>query len=80
MAPATLECRTVAGEIWAYMDGELSTERADAMRVHFDGCAGCTAQLEYRQVFMDAIHESISSQKTPPALREKVLTALFAAA
>ena len=79
MLQRTLECTTVAGQIWEFMDGELPTERTSAVRLHLDGCTGCSAQLEYRRAFLDAIHASIGSRKTPPALRERVLTALFAA-
>jgi len=79
MAPRTLECSTIASQIWEFMDGELPTERTRAVGLHLGSCAGCKAQLEYRRAFLDAAHASIGSQKTPPELRERVLKALFAA-
>ena len=80
MAPRSIECNTFTRQIWDYMDGELPVERSAAVGLHLGGCTSCRAQLEYRQAFLDAIHAEIGSQKTPPALRERVLTALFAAA
>lgn len=55
-----------------YLDGELSEERGEELRVHLLACADCKAALEDEQVLSRILRESRPLYTAPTKFRERV--------
>lgn len=74
-----MDCIRVSQNIEDYLHGDLGLWRRQAVARHIDSCAACSAGVEfearYRQLLFAKCRE-----EAPPALRDRVMQALEAAA
>ncbi len=68
------ECRLVAEQIHAFLDGELEEVHADRLRLHIDVCEECLAQAEFIDALKRLVRRSCSSPVAPAALRARIIT------
>ncbi|HYJ78615.1 MAG TPA: zf-HC2 domain-containing protein [Longimicrobiaceae bacterium] len=71
-----LPCDQVIAQLWEYIDGELSHERAALIRAHLDVCGHCFPQHDYQRAFLGFLRVHARSP-VPPALRRLVFQGLL---
>ena len=64
-------CDQVARDLDAYMDGELASDSAAAIRVHLDACAPCRQRFVDREA-LGGLIRSVPSYEAPAGLRARV--------
>ena len=78
MSVPMLDCESVMRQLWDYVDGELTPQRMDEIRVHVEMCQRCYPQYEFERSFLDAIAARRRTHSDPERLRAKLLEALQA--
>lgn len=63
-----LQCKDLREDLVAFVDGELSPERADAVQAHVLGCAACAAEVEAHRAVWDVL--GVIDDDAPLALPE----------
>ena len=71
-----LDCDAVMRQLWDYLDGELTPERAEAIRQHIAMCARCQPQTEFERAFLAALRRSQREHSHLEGLRSQLLTSL----
>jgi len=70
-----VNCTSVTGQLTAYLDGELDTATASAVRGHLRTCASCRTAAEDHAVIRDTL-AGLERPEAPPAVWENVLARL----
>ncbi len=73
--PSTPECREVIGQLYVYLDGELTDERRAAVRQHLDHCGSCLEAFEFEAELRTVISER-SRIRVPEHLLARLAEAL----
>ncbi|MEW5916804.1 MAG: zf-HC2 domain-containing protein [Gemmatimonadota bacterium] len=76
--PPMIKCDDVMRQLWDYLDGELTPERAEAVRAHIDVCARCTPQTEFERAFLLAVKKTQREHSHLERLREDLMHSLQA--
>ena len=71
-----LDCDAVMRQLWDYLDGELTPERAEAIREHIAMCSRCHPHTEFERAFLVAVHRAQREHSRPETLRTQLLAAL----
>lgn len=71
-----LPCDQVIAQLWEYIDGEISEERARLIRAHLDACGHCFPQHDYQRAFLGFLRLH-SNSPVPPSLRRRVFEGLL---
>lgn len=71
-----IDCETVMRQLWDYLDGELTAERADQIRAHIEMCKRCYPQYEFERSFLDALAARQRTHSDPERLRTQLMAAL----
>jgi len=66
-----VNCDQVARDLDAYMDGELATDPAAAMRDHLDACAPCRQRLADREA-LGRLIRTVPPYEAPARLRARI--------
>lgn len=74
-----LDCGTVLRQLWDYLDGELTRERALRLAEHLSVCQRCHPRMGFDQAFLAALAASRGAGAASPMLRQRVLATLQAA-
>ena len=71
-----IPCDHVIAQLWEYIDGEISEDRARRIRAHLEVCAHCYPQYDFQRAFVDflGVH---SQTPIPPTLRHRVFDVLL---
>jgi anti-sigma factor RsiW len=66
-----LDCRHAVRQLYDYVDGELSAEQLEAMRVHLTHCTGCHEHVELARRFLQQLggHPIAAHEVAAVALR-----------
>ena len=73
-----LDCQTVMQQLWDYVDGELTEERAVAIEEHIKMCARCYPQYEFERTFLDQVGKLRREHSNIGRLRAELVLALKA--
>lgn len=73
-----LDCDTVMRQLWDYLDGELTTERALQLAAHLTTCQRCHPQMAFEQAFLTVLASTRSAGGHASALRQRVMAMLAA--
>ncbi len=73
-----IKCDDVMRQLWDYLDGELTSDRAEAIRAHIAMCARCTPQTEFERAFLAAVKKSQREHSQPERLRRNLIDSLRA--
>jgi anti-sigma factor (TIGR02949 family) len=74
--PPGASCNDVMGQLWEYIDGELTPERTDLIKAHLERCQACFPQYDFHKAFMEFLGRQCH-QAAPPGLRRKVFELLL---
>ena len=69
------ECEDSLHELYAYLDGELTDDRREAIHRHLDGCQPCAEPYDFEAELRSVIRRKFQEQ-VPESLVAKVRTAL----
>jgi mycothiol system anti-sigma-R factor len=69
------ECEDSLHELYAYLDGELTDDRREAIHRHLDGCQPCAEPYDFEAELRSVIRRKCQEQ-VPESLVAKVRTAL----
>jgi len=78
MTTFAIPCVEVIHQLWDYLDGELTPERAEGIAEHLEACAGCNAVSEFETAFRETARRLLDDAPPVPALRDRVVAALEA--
>ena len=70
------ECRESLTELYGFLDGELTVERRQLIRLHLDGCHGCLEAYDFEAELRIVVSACCREKQLPPGLRERVAEAL----
>ena len=65
-----MKCEKVSDLISCYLDGCLPPNKAEAVRIHIDGCARCRAEMVAEQVSTRALGSPVKSFDAPDVLAQ----------
>lgn len=71
-----VDCRTAVGQLWDYLDEELSEERMLAIREHLMRCEHCLPHHEFARRFLEALKATREEELMPPEVRRRVMELL----
>lgn len=72
-----LACQEVIAQLWEYIDGELTPERAERIREHLEMCERCYPQYDFQRTFRAFLRKQ-SEHPAPRGLRRRVFQMLLA--
>jgi anti-sigma factor (TIGR02949 family) len=75
-APEMIPCDHVVAQLWEYIDGELSDERAALIRAHLDVCNRCFPEYDFHRAFVGFLRTH-ADRPIAPGLRQKVFETLL---
>lgn len=68
-----IDCREAADQLYAYLDGELTPERADEVRRHLERCAPCLAVSGFEKAYLRFLEARSFAREAPQSLRKRIL-------
>ena len=71
-----VNCVTALRQLWDYLDGELTSERLEAIRKHIEICSRCFPSYDFEKMFLEAISATRPECRAPERLRDKIEAAL----
>ncbi len=77
MSEARLTCEQAVERLWAYIDGELPTDEADAVKEHLDLCGACYPHFDFQKAFCQFLR-SRPQAGAPAELRRNIFLRLLA--
>jgi mycothiol system anti-sigma-R factor len=72
-----MECEDVVDLLWEYLDQELATEEAEAVRVHLSHCARCYPAYCCDRALLQLLARQRTACTAPPTLLVSVRAILF---
>ncbi|MDP9420917.1 MAG: mycothiol system anti-sigma-R factor [Actinomycetota bacterium] len=73
---AGIDCRESLSEVYRFLDGELTFERRQFVRLHLEGCRDCLEAYDFEAELRVVVSTSCKEKQLPPGLRERVADAL----
>jgi mycothiol system anti-sigma-R factor len=71
----SLDCEGAVHELYTYLDGELTEERREVIRVHLDFCGPCGGAAEFEAELRRVIANRCKD-RVPQSLIERVAAAI----
>ncbi|HVD28073.1 MAG TPA: mycothiol system anti-sigma-R factor [Mycobacteriales bacterium] len=59
-------------EVFLYLDGEMTTDRRDRIRIHLDECSPCLRKYGIEQEVRALVARCCGGDRAPETLRDKV--------
>jgi mycothiol system anti-sigma-R factor len=66
------ECVVVIEQVWALLDGEVTDETRDELRVHLERCPACLRQYGVEERIKRLIATKCSGERAPEGLVQRV--------
>ena len=70
------DCREALGELYEFLDGELTVERKETIRGHLDGCYDCLGTFDFEAELRAVISSHCRKDQVPDDLRRRIAEAL----
>lgn len=70
------DCGEVLEQLYLLLDGELSAERCDELKVHLQLCSACYGRVETERLFKDLLRERCGCEPAPAQLVSRIRFAL----
>jgi mycothiol system anti-sigma-R factor len=71
----SLDCQEAVHELYHYLDGELTEERREEIRVHLDWCGPCHGAAEF-EVELRRVIANRCKDRVPQSLIERIAAAI----
>jgi len=68
-----IDCQEALEELYDYLDGELTPDRAEEVRRHLHACAPCLAVSDFEAAFLRFIEARTKGACAPEELRRRIL-------
>ncbi len=68
-------CQEALEELYSFLDGELTVEKREHIRVHLDDCNPCLEAFDF-EAELRVVISSKCKEAVPESLKEKILRAL----
>jgi mycothiol system anti-sigma-R factor len=68
-------CQEALEELYVFLDGELTAEKREHIRVHLDDCNPCLEQFDFEAELRIVISKKCK-EAVPQTLKDKILRAL----
>ena len=75
-AAAMMSCDDVRSKIFEYIDLELDSDTAAAVKEHLDACPECYPRAQFEKHFVESVQRVTSQETAGPELRNRILDAL----
>jgi anti-sigma factor (TIGR02949 family) len=72
-----IDCREAFERLYAYLDGELTTEKADEVREHLDACKDCFHLATFESAYLRFLEARTRAQHAPEVLKKRILRHLL---
>jgi mycothiol system anti-sigma-R factor len=69
------ECQEALQELYTFLDGELTVDRREHIRVHLEDCNPCLEHYDF-EAELKIVISSKCKEQVPASLREQVLRAI----
>ncbi|HYI62599.1 MAG TPA: mycothiol system anti-sigma-R factor [Acidimicrobiales bacterium] len=69
------DCETVLRELYAFLDGELTSGRRQAIERHLGGCHDCIGAYDF-EAELKIVIAARCHDEAPPTLRDRIADAL----
>ncbi len=70
---AMITCEEAAQRLYEYLDGELSTDDYDKIKLHLELCRNCCQRFEFEEILHTIIRDKAKSDKLPSSLKDRIL-------
>jgi mycothiol system anti-sigma-R factor len=70
------KCREALGELYEFLDGELTVERKETIREHLDDCFDCLGAFDFEAELRVVISSCCRKDQVPDHLRRRIAEAL----
>lgn len=70
-ADVSLECQEVLARLYSFLDGELTEERRQKIRIHLDDCSPCLEAYEFETELRQMVANRLRD-RVPEVLRMKI--------
>jgi mycothiol system anti-sigma-R factor len=74
--PHETDCGEVLADVFLYLDGEMSSERRDRIRLHLDECSPCLRKFGIEREVRALVARCCGNDTAPDTLRERVVLRL----
>jgi mycothiol system anti-sigma-R factor len=74
--PDDPDCSEVLDRVYEYLDGELTPDDLDKIRVHLDDCSPCLRQYDLDVALKALVRRSCGCDQAPVELRERILVTI----
>lgn len=68
-------CQEALQELYTFLDGELTVEKRESIRVHLDGCNPCLGAYDF-EAELRMVISAKCKEPVPETLKDKILRAL----
>jgi anti-sigma factor (TIGR02949 family) len=76
MKLTVVTCRGALARLYEYIDGELSSVDARAVRVHLKVCRACSKRFHFEEQLLGSIREKSRTAAIPEDLRKQIESVL----
>lgn len=74
--PHETDCGEVLADVFLYLDGEMTSERRDRIRLHLDECSPCLRKFGIEREVRALVARCCGNDTAPETLRERVVLRL----
>ncbi len=71
-----IDCLSVLGLLWDYLDHELASDVDESIRQHLATCTGCTEHIAFCRSFLDLLAAAPIEARDVASVRQRVWTAI----
>jgi anti-sigma factor (TIGR02949 family) len=72
-----MDCEAVVSLLWEYLDRELGSEEAGAVRAHLSRCPGCHPLYRCHRAFLELLARQRERCSASPSLRLAIRSRLY---
>ena len=66
------DCEDVLGQLFEFIDRELTADEAASVRAHIEECGYCTSAERADRAFIECVRAKLRGSPVPPELAEKI--------
>lgn len=70
------DCLEALQELYTFLDGELTPERREGIRVHLDECRGCVEAFDFEVELREVVSRCCRDTEVPDELRSRIALAI----
>lgn len=72
-----IDCREAFDHLYAYLDGELTTQQAEEVEEHLEACKGCFRLARFETAYLRFLEARTAAHGAPENLKKRILRDLL---